>query len=704
MGVVYRAKDTRIGRTVALKMLPSELALDEERSRRFEREAQIVSSLSHPGIATLYEFDRDGDIAFLAMELVEGPTLRDLLRDGRVDPDQVIECGVQVAEALAAAHRAGITHRDLKPENVMRAESGYYKVLDFGVARVDTTQLQAGSTQTPTRTWATRAGALIGTVSYMSPEQVMGKPADARSDVFALGSVLYELATGVSAFRGPNEIATAHEIAYNDPHPMRGHHAEIPALLELVVGKCLAKEPADRYQSADDLAQDLRTLRRESTSGTRSGPRLLASQPMRARRRRMILVGLVAGTLTAALAGTVWKLLPQTEQAEQQSVDSNLIADRNARDLEVFMPPAAVAPPTALGRRGVSRGRGAMPAVAADGRPRVIVAFFENNSGDAEVDWLSRGLPEMLTTDLSRSEGLDVIATQRLHDLLEMAGKDSDTLDRSTSAELARWAGANLVISGSVFRVGERYRIDAQAYDTTTGTVRVAHKVEGDDVFGLVSELTEGLREGLQLAATGKGAPPTMTTHSEKALRVFLDGKSAYDNLDLDGAADRFEEALSIDPEFASARLGLAMSRELLDDPESARRLIEELQQEAERLPEAERLIAQGLHAYFVEEDLVAGNRHLGELLRKFPGQTDAFVWRSRGMAALSENPMGPTQQLRRALAQDPGNLHALVALARQLAELGAVDAARAMIDDARKNHPQARESLDRLAEEFAAP
>ena len=698
MGVVYRARDKRIGRIVAIKLLPSELAQDEERSRRFEREAQIVSSLSHPGIATLYEFDRDGDVAFLAMELVEGPTLRELLRDGRVDPEQVIECGVQVAEALAAAHRAGITHRDLKPENVMRAESGYYKVLDFGVARVDGAQLQAGSTQTPTRTWATRAGALIGTVSYMSPEQVMGKPADARSDVFALGSVLYELASGVSAFRGANEIATAHEIAYNDPHPLRGHHPEIPALLELVVGKCLAKEPADRYQSADELAQDLRTLRRESTSGTRSGARLLASQPLRARRRRMILVGLAAGVLTAVLAGAAFKLIPRQDRTAAPDIDPSRIAD--LRPLDSPPPPSAAARP---GRRP-GQARGAMPAVASDGKPRVIVAFFENNSGDAEVDWLSRGLPEMLTTDLARSEELDVIATQRLHDLLSMAGQDASTLDRSTSAELARWAGADLVISGSIFRVGKRYRIDAQAYDTTTGTVSVAHKVEGEELFGLVSELTEGLRDGLQLAATGKGSRPTMTTRSEKALRAFLDGKASYDNLDLESASRSFEEALIIDPDFASARLRLAMSRELLDDPESARTLIEEVQVEAERLPEPERLIAQGLYAFFIDQDLEAGNRFLAELSTKFPGESDAFVWSSRGLSELSDNPMRATQQLRQALARDPGNLHALVALAAQLAELGALDAARAMIDEARRHHPQAGATLDLLAEEYAAP
>jgi len=183
----------------------------------------------------------------------------------------------------------------------------------------------------------------------------------------------------------------------------------------------------------------------------------------------------------------------------------------------------------------------AIPA-SAPARPRVVVAFFENNSGDAEADWLSRGLPEMLTTDLSRSKDLEVIATQRLHDLLASAGRDpEEILDRSTASELARWAGADIVISGSVFRSGRRYRIDAQAYDTASGAVTVARKVEGEDLFVMVDELTSGLREGLQFSAVEAAPLLMVTTSSEEAFRHYTRGRAYYDSLDLEAAEDQFK-------------------------------------------------------------------------------------------------------------------------------------------------------------------
>jgi serine/threonine protein kinase len=273
MGVVYRAKDTRLGRTVALKMLSGEFALDAERSQRFEREARIVSSMSHPGIATLFDFDTEKGSAFLTMELIEGPTLREVLEPGPMAVDKLLDCGAQVADAIAAAHEHGVVHRDLKPENIMVTGSGFYKVLDFGVARIDEPDTQdkeeRANTQTPTR-WLTRRGMLMGTVAYMSPEQVQGENADARSDIFALGSVLYECATGRSAFARATEVATLHAIAYEDPEDIRRLRPEIPHGLALVIAKCLAKKPGDRYASSAQLAADLELLKRETHSGSRT--------------------------------------------------------------------------------------------------------------------------------------------------------------------------------------------------------------------------------------------------------------------------------------------------------------------------------------------------------------------------------------------------------------------------------------------------
>jgi len=660
MGVVYRARDTRLGRDVALKLLPHDLAEDEERSRRFEREARIASAISHPGIATLYDVDRDGDTAFLTMELVEGTTLREVLDEGPLPIRQLLDCGVLVAEALAAAHGQGIIHRDLKPENVMVSDAGYYKVLDFGVARFEDTPLLqvAGSTQTPTRTRATSLGALIGTIPYMSPEQALGERIDTRSDIFSFGSLFYELATGRQPFSGLNAIATAHAITTGEPEPMRDSRPGIPEGFELVVRKCIAKKPEERYRTAGELAEDLRTLRLDSLSGAAALRGLHALEGSGTRRSWWLPIVAVVAVAALAIAGWSWWSGHQPAPGRPQ------------------------------------------PVAYETARPRVVVAFFDNSSGDPEADWLSRGLPEMITTDLSRSEGLEVIATQRLYDLLATAGTaDNEKLDRSTVAQLAKWAGADVVISGAVFKVEDRYRIDAQAYDTRSGTVTTAHKVEGTELLSMVDELTVALRRGLSVAAPDDGGLQMVTTSSEEAYRVYVRGKALYDQLMFSEAANEFRRALELDDGFALARLHLGMSLHQAGEQEAALLLFEESMHEIDRMPEPERLLTRGLHAFYSEHDLEEGDRYLDDLRQRFPLNKEAPVWWARALSDLSRDPIQASRQLREAIEQDPNNLAAIAGLVGQLAAAGANDDAETMIRDAISRNPEAETSLLRLSD-----
>ncbi len=260
MGEVYRARDSRLGREVALKVLPGGLAADRERIERFEREARAASALNHPNIVTIYELGQEGAAGYIAMELVEGDTLRALITAGALPLRGVIQLAAQVAEGLAKAHEAGIIHRDLKPENLMVSRDGFVKILDFGLAKL-TAPLSGDSSDVSTSGPQTGTGVLLGTFGYMSPEQASGRPLDFRSDQFSLGALLYETATGKPAFRRGTPAETLASILRDDPEPIGSVNLQVPAPLCWVIERCLAKQPDDRYASTRDLARDLATLR-----------------------------------------------------------------------------------------------------------------------------------------------------------------------------------------------------------------------------------------------------------------------------------------------------------------------------------------------------------------------------------------------------------------------------------------------------------
>ena len=269
MGEVYRARDTRLDRTVAIKILPHHLSDDATRRQRFEREAKVVSSLNHPHICTLHDVGRQDGVDFIVMEFLEGESLAERLEKGPLPVAQVLQYGTQIASALDKAHRSGVTHRDLKPGNIMLTKSGA-KLLDFGLAKADL-HAATGVTltdMTPRATPMTQHGAVLGTVPYMSPEQVEGNEIDARSDIFSLGAVLYEMVTGGRAFQGKSEFSVASAILHNDPDPISTLQPLTPPALERTIGVCLAKDPDDRWQSAGDLWKELRWI---SEGGSQTG-------------------------------------------------------------------------------------------------------------------------------------------------------------------------------------------------------------------------------------------------------------------------------------------------------------------------------------------------------------------------------------------------------------------------------------------------
>ena len=306
MGEVYKARDTRLDRDVAVKVLPSHLSTSAEVRQRFEREAKTISQLSHPHICALYDVGREGDIEYLVMELLEGETLSARLARGPLPLEQTLRYGQEISDALDKAHRQGIVHRDLKPANVMLTKSGV-KLLDFGLAKAMAAPAEKGSlTSLPTQQGLTQEGTILGTFQYMAPEQLEGKEADGRTDVFALGATLYEMATGRKAFSAASQASLITAIMSAEPPPISSVVRMSPPALDRVVRKCLAKDPEDRWQSAADLGSELRWI---ADSGSQAGA---AASDMAARGRGVRAAWIVAGLLALAAVAVLAALSRRT--------------------------------------------------------------------------------------------------------------------------------------------------------------------------------------------------------------------------------------------------------------------------------------------------------------------------------------------------------------------------------------------------------
>ena len=332
MGEVYRARDVQLDRHVAIKVLPEEVAADPERLRRFEQEARAASALNHPNIVTVYGVGESDSISYIAIELVEGKTLAEAMMNAPLPTKKVLDIGAQIAEGLAVAHEAGIVHRDLKPANVMVARDGLVKILDFGLAKKQRPLGQMESTATTELGPKTRPGDVMGTAGYMSPEQALGEEVDFRSDQFSLGSVLYELATGRRAFHGRTPIDTLAAVLNVEPEPIARIQPDVPAPLRWIVERCLAKEPAGRYQATRDLARELQGLKEHLSEISGMQP---VAAPARVRRS----LWRVAGPLAALAAGAaLWSLFVGSGHGRPEPQFRRLTVQRGAVYRALFAP------------------------------------------------------------------------------------------------------------------------------------------------------------------------------------------------------------------------------------------------------------------------------------------------------------------------------------------------------------------------------
>jgi tetratricopeptide (TPR) repeat protein len=530
MGEVYRARDTKLGRDVAIKVLPAAFSADPDRLRRFEQEARAAAALNHPNIVTIHSVEEANGIRFLTMELVEGRPLSELIpRDG-MPLDRLLNIAIPLASALSIAHSKGITHRDLKPANIMVGAEGVVKILDFGLAKLrDVAPSGLEITGLPTEL-STSEGRIVGTVAYMSPEQAEGRAIDARSDLFSLGVILYELATGKRPFRGDTNLSVLSSIVNDTPTSVTDLNPRLPLELGRIINHCLVKDREHRYQTAKDLRNELEELKQAIEPG-KIRPVAGVLKTMGAGRRWWRVVGAVAIVAAVALAAGAF-LWVRTRPQENRVTAS-----------------------------GESTPRGHV-------RRSVAVLGFKNLSGRSEAAWLSVALSEMLTTELAAGEKLRTIPGENVaRTKIDLSLSDADSYAQDTLSRIRKNLNTDYVVLGSYFEGGKesggRVRLDLRLQDAVAGETIASMSEVGtqEQLLDLVSRTGAELREKLgvgQMTAAQASAVRASLPSSPEAARLYSEGLGKLRVFDAMGARDLLEKAVAADPNHAPAHSALA--------------------------------------------------------------------------------------------------------------------------------------------------
>jgi len=578
MGVVYKAHDTRLKRTVALKFLPANLSSDLEAKQRFIHEAQAASALDHPNICTIHEIgETDDGQSYIAMACYEGISLKERISGVRakhskqnitqkaesgarnasprqttqpLSIDESINITIQIGKGLQKAHTAGIIHRDIKPANIMISADGTIKILDFGLAKL------AGQTR------LTKTGSTVGTVAYMSPEQATGDAVDQRTDIWSLGVVLYEMLTGQLPFKGEYEQALIYTILNEEPLPVTVLNEDVPAELEQIVHKCLAKDPQERYQTIDDLLVDFKGFSKElDISFDESLPRLLS----RVWRKKIIKKLTFGATLIIMLA------------------------------VGYFIIWARVTEPISI-----------------------AVIGFENQTGDASNNIYSKSIPNLLSTALIESEQFQILPWERMNDLKKQIGKDSvEFIDSELGFQLAKMADFKSIAIGSFAKMGDIFAIDVKIFDVKTKDILQTAQSRGNGISSILSQiddLTKQLTTSLGHISEAEYAQiqrPVMnvTTSNIQAYNFYIRGMEELDKLHYKDSEKYFLKAIELDSTFAMAHLELGNYKKAKKYAEKATRL--------------EQLKINVAYAAFIEKDWSKGVQIREKIAEQFPTDKD---------------------------------------------------------------------------------
>jgi serine/threonine protein kinase/Tfp pilus assembly protein PilF len=577
MGTVYKVYDTRVKEKIALKLLKPDVAADAETIERFSSELKLARKVSHRNICRMFDLGETNGSYFITMEYVHGEDLRALIRKfGQLSAAQAISIARQLCEGLTEAHRLGIVHRDLKPSNIMMDEEGTARIMDFGIARALRTK------------GITSAGIMVGTPEYMSPEQVEGLEVDARSDIYSLGIVLYEMLTGRAPFQGETPLAVAVKHKTEMPVPPEKLNPQLPDELNRLVLRCLEKDREKRFQTAAEL---LASLDKIGQALPTTGKLIVTAKPSTAREITVkfgMKKAVVRASVIIALAVIgvlLWRLI------------------------------------------------GARPSGIPSGPPSLAVMYFKNNTGDENLDYLRNMLADALTSDLTQSRYVEVLTGEKLSKILgDLNQLDAKSFSSDTLKRVAEQGKVNHILVGDYAKAGDLIRIHVSLQDARTEKTVASESVEGkgvESIFALVDELTGKIKSGLkissgQIVADIDRSIGEITTQNMEAYKYYLEGVRYRDKGENRQAIPLFEKALSLDPEFAMALRVMAICYSNLGLAEESRRIQAKALEFKDRLSDRERYIISGDLYLASESTYPQAIEMYGKLLELYPDSVSA--------------------------------------------------------------------------------